>query len=175
MMKLHARCLEMILLVNHPSMRLGQYQSRHRLKIYIPGSFKWALVERAGIAMTYWIIWADPVQKLSFPPIKNLQVGDVVPMSPDGKQGLWVKDFRDNEWMLWWDKKGDSTWAWGIYPEGEAYCRLVTRVRVKYRWLSPAILFNLLIEFFDIWMMIKCMKGIKRRAEAWYGNSKTEA
>ena len=43
---------------------------------------------------------------------------------------------------------------------------LVTRVRVKYRWLSPLILFNLIIEFFDILMMRKCMLGIKRRAEA---------
>jgi hypothetical protein len=39
-------------------------------------------------------------------------------------------------------------------------------VHVKYRWFSPAILFNLIIEFFDILMMRKCMLGIKRRAEA---------
>jgi hypothetical protein len=37
---------------------------------------------------------------------------------------------------------------------------------VKYRWFSPAILFHLLIEFFDIVMMRKSMLGIKRRAEA---------
>ena len=77
-----------------------------------------------------------------------------------------VKDFRDAEWMLWWDKTGDTSWAWGIYSEGETCSRLVTRVRVKYRWFSPAILFNLIIEFFDILMMRKCMLGIKRRAEA---------
>jgi hypothetical protein len=37
---------------------------------------------------------------------------------------------------------------------------------VKYRLLSPALFFNLLIEFFDIVMMRKSMLGIKRRAEA---------
>jgi hypothetical protein len=100
------------------------------------------------------------------PEHQNIQVGDLIPMSPDGKQGLWVKDFRHNEWMLWWDKIGDTSWAWVIYSEGESYSRLVTRVRVKYRWFSPAILFNLIIEFFDILMMRKCMLGIKRRAEA---------
>lgn len=100
------------------------------------------------------------------PEHQNIQVGDLIPMSPDGKDGQYVKDFSDNEWMLWWDKTGDNSWAWGIYSEGEAYSRLVTRVRVKYRWLSPSILFNLLIEFFDILMMRKCMLGIKRRAEA---------
>jgi len=97
---------------------------------------------------------------------QNIQIGDVIPFSPDGKQGMRVKDFQKNQWMLWWDKIGDSSWVWEIYSEGESRSRLVTRVRTKYRWFSAAILFNLLIEFFDIWMMRKCMLGIKRRAEA---------
>jgi len=97
---------------------------------------------------------------------QNIQVGDLIPISPDGKQGMRVKDFRKNEWMLWWDKIGDCSWVWEIYSEGEAHSRLVTRVRVKYRWFSPAILFNLIIEFFDILMMRKCMLGIRRRAES---------
>jgi hypothetical protein len=108
---------------------------------------------------------ARPSAESILPEHQNIQVGDLVPMSPDAKAGLWVKDFRNDEWMLWWDGKGDSTWAWGIYPEGESLCRLVTRVRVKYRWFSPSILFSLIIEFFDILMMRKCMLGIKRRAE----------
>jgi len=99
------------------------------------------------------------------PEYQNIKIGDIVPLSPDGKQGMLVKDFKKNEWMLWWDNKGDSTWVWGIYPEGESRFRLITRVRVKYRIFSAAILFNLLIEFFDIWMMRKCMLGIKKRAE----------
>ncbi len=100
------------------------------------------------------------------PEFQDVDVGDLIPMSPDGKNGLWVKGFQVNEWMLWWDKKGDSTWAWKIYSEGECLSRLVTRVRVKYRWLSLLILFNLIIEFFDIIMMRKCMLGIKQRAES---------
>jgi len=99
------------------------------------------------------------------PEHQNIQIGDVVPLSPDGKQGMIVKDFKKNEWMLWWDNKGDSTWAWGIYPIGESTFRLITRVRVKYRFFSPAVLFNILIELFDVWMMRKCMLGIKKRAE----------
>jgi hypothetical protein len=96
---------------------------------------------------------------------QTIQIGDVIPMSPDGKQGMHVYDFLENKWMLWWDNLGDSTWVWDIYPLGENQSRLVTRVRMKYRWFSPAILFSLLIEFFDIVMMRKCMLGIKRRAE----------
>lgn len=97
---------------------------------------------------------------------QNIQIGDVIAMSPDGKQGMRVKDFRKNKWMLWWDNIGDSSWVWEIYSDGEAHSRLVTRVRVKYSWFSPAIAFHMLIEFFDIVMMRKCMLGIKRRAEA---------
>lgn len=99
------------------------------------------------------------------PEHQNIQVGDIIPMSPDGKQGMFVRDFKHNEWILWWDNKGNSSWAWGIYPEGDSRSRLVTRVRVKYEWLSPAIVFNLIIEFFDIVMMRKCMLGIRNRAE----------
>ena len=109
---------------------------------------------------------ARPSAEVILPEHQNIQVGDLIPMSPDGKQGIWVKEFSNAEWMLWWDKIGDNSWVWGIYPEGESYSRLVTRVRVKYRWFSPAIIFNLIIEFFDILMMHKCMLGIKRRAEA---------
>lgn len=124
-------------------------------------------VTRAG---WYSYDWLDNLGKPSaeriLPEQQNIQVGDVIPLSPDGKQGMVVKDFSKNQSMVWWDQKGDSTWVWGIYPEGEAASRLVTRVRVKYRLFSLAIFFNLLIEFCDIVMMRQCMLGIKRRAEA---------
>jgi hypothetical protein len=96
---------------------------------------------------------------------QNIKIGTLIPMSPDGKQGLYVKDFGNNQWMLWGDQAGNSTWAWSLYPDGKSQTRLVTRVRVKYNWFSSAILFNLILEFFDIIMMRKCMLGIKRRAE----------
>jgi len=88
-----------------------------------------------------------PSAERILPEQQNIQVGDLIPLSPDGKQGMVVKDFSKNQSMVWWDQKGDSTWVWGIYPEGEAASRLVTRVRVKYRLFSLAIFFNLLIEF----------------------------
>jgi len=99
------------------------------------------------------------------PQYQNIQADDLIPLSPDGKQGMRVKSFRKNKWMLWWDKKGDTSWVWEIHPAGEGNARLITRVRVKYRWFSSAVFFNLLIEFFDILMMRKSMLGIKRRAE----------
>jgi hypothetical protein len=100
------------------------------------------------------------------PIFQNVQVGTLIPMSPNNNYGLWVKEFKTDESMLWWDKKGNATWAWGIYPKGKCDCRLVSRIRIKYQWVGIEIFFNVLIEFFDILMMRKCMLGIKRRAES---------
>ncbi len=106
-----------------------------------------------------------PSAETIVPELQHSQPGDVVPMSPDGKSGLYIKDFEPNQWMLWGDKGGDSTWVWELRPIDENSTRLITRVRMKYHWLSPMILFELLVEFTDIIMMRKCMLGIQRRAE----------
>ena len=99
------------------------------------------------------------------PEHQTINIDDLIAMRPDGKQGLNVKDYKQNEWILWWSKEGTTSWAWGIYPLTENQSRLVTRVRVKYHWFSFDMLFNIIIEFFDIIMMRKCMLGIKQRAE----------
>jgi hypothetical protein len=99
------------------------------------------------------------------PEHQKIYTGQLIPMSPDGKYGIYVKEFKENEWVLWHDKEGDTTWFWGIYPDGEKQSRLITRVQMKYRWLTAGAIFNLLIEFGDLIMMRKCMLGIKTRAE----------
>ncbi len=100
------------------------------------------------------------------PEFQHLAVGEVIPLSPDGTQGQSGKAFEPNRWMLWRDKAGDTTWYWGLEPLDERQTRLITRIRMHYRWTSPmAILFDLLVEFADIVMMRKCLRGIKRRAE----------
>lgn len=95
------------------------------------------------------------------PELQQIYAGQIIPMSPDGKYGVYVKEFKENEWILWNDKEGDTTWFWGLYPEGENRTRLVTRVRIKYLWNSPAALFNLLVEFADLPMMRKCLLRLK--------------
>lgn len=148
------------------------FNATRAVTIHAPAEDIYPWIVQMGVNRAGWYSYdlfdnlARPSAEVILPEHQTMHSGTLIPMSPDGKQGMWVKDFRDNKWMLWWDKIGDSSWVWGIYAEGEAYSRLVTRVRVKYRWLSPAILFNLIIEFFDIVMMRKCMLGIKRRAEA---------
>lgn len=125
--------------------------------------------KRAGWCSYDWIDNVGiPSAERIIPELQHLDVGDIVPMSPDGKMGMWVKSLDSNRWMLWGDKDGDATWCWELYPLDEARTRLVTRLRVRYRWNSPWIIFNLLMDVGNIVMMRKCMLGIKRRAESWH-------
>jgi hypothetical protein len=98
--------------------------------------------------------------------LQEVKVGDTVPMGPGGG-GLRVKGLEPGQWLLWWDGVGHSTWAWRLEPAGPGRTRLLTRVRIHYRWTHPTILFNLLlVEPWDFPMMRKCMIGIKERAES---------
>ncbi|RPJ18584.1 MAG: hypothetical protein EHM33_31770 [Chloroflexi bacterium] len=147
------------------------FNATRAVTIHAPAQHIYPWIVQMGVTRAGWYSYdlLDNLGRRSaesiLPEHQNLQIGDLIPLSPDGKQGMRVRSFRKNKWMLWWDEKGDTSWVWEIRPEGEGNARLITRVRVKYRWFSPAILFNLLIEFFDILMMRKSMLGIKRRAE----------
>jgi hypothetical protein len=121
-------------------------------------------VNRAGY---YTYDWIDnlgrPSAQRIIPELQQVAVGDLIPIY--GKFGLRVKDFAPNRWMLWWDTKGNTSWLWGLYPLDAHSTRLITRMRLRYLWLSPALLFDLLADVGDIVMMRKCLLGIKRRAE----------
>lgn len=140
--------------------------------------FPW--IVQMGVTRAGWYSYdlldnlGRPSATTILPECQPIKVDDLIAMSPDGKQGLYVKDFKPDEWILWWDKNGVTSWAWGFYPVSESQTRLVTRVRVKYNFLSLDMIFNLLIEFFDIIMMRKCMLGIKERAERLASTGKTE-
>ena len=66
--------------------------------------------------------------------------------------------------LLW--AKPDSTWAWRMTPVG-AGTRLVTRLRMQYRWSRPAdaMVAIILNEFGDFAMMRKMLLTIRQRAE----------
>jgi hypothetical protein len=104
-----------------------------------------------------------PSAQRIIPELQQVAVGDLIPIY--GTFGFWVKDFAPNRWMLWWDNKGNTSWYWGLYPLDAHATRLITRIRLRYLWLSPAILFDLLADVGDIIMMRKCLLGIKQRAE----------
>jgi hypothetical protein len=132
----------------------------------------WPWIAQIGFGRAGWYSY-DLLDNLGrhssekiIPSLQEVRVGDVVPMGPGGA-GLRVKDLAPGEWMLWWDGKGHSTWLWRLEQVAPGRTRLVTRVRMRYRWTHPSILFALLlIEPWDFPMMRKCLMGIKRRAES---------
>ena len=95
------------------------------------------------------------------------KIGDRMPMTSTINEttAFKVKAFATNRWLLW--TKPDSTWAWTLTPLAGGQTRLITRLKQRYQWESPALaLFTLLLlEFGDFPMMRKMLQGIKVRAE----------
>ena len=98
------------------------------------------------------------------PEFQDLKEGDRIPASPDGKVGFTVHTIVANKYMIW-GAPGEMSWLWYLDPISEAKTRLITRVRLKYRWTQPTIVFYLFLDVGDIVMMRKCLLGIKQRAE----------
>ena len=98
------------------------------------------------------------------PEPQHLEVDGVVPMSPDGKQGMRVLAMDPPGSMIW-GTPGDTTWTWQLDANPDGSTRLITRVRSHYRCLSPSIAFSVLLEFGDIWMMRKMLLNLRARAE----------
>jgi hypothetical protein len=131
----------------------------------------WPWIVQMGFGRGGWYSydWLDnlgrPSAERIVPEWQQIQEGSYIPMGPGENQGMWVRAFEPDRWVLWGDKKGDVTWLWVLHPEGGGRTRLITRVRMRYRWTSPTILFSLLVEFADVFMMRKSLLGIKARAE----------
>ncbi len=131
----------------------------------------WPWIVQIGNKRAGWYSydWFDnlgkPSAKEILPQYQRPQRGDLIPMSPNGKIGVWIKDFAVNEWMLWWNPDETVTWLWSLEPKNNGQTRLITRVRMRYTWFSPIIVFNIFIDIGDIIMMRKCMLGVRERAE----------
>ena len=60
----------------------------------------------------------------------------------------------------------DAGAVWLLEPDGTGHTRLITRLRSRYGWTRPTIVTELLLmEIGDLFMMRKCLLGIKQRAE----------
>ena len=130
----------------------------------------WPWLVQTGLTRAGWYSYdiLDNLGRRSarhiIPELQNLAVGDIVPMSPDGKQGMPVQSMDAPSSMVW-GIPGDTTWTWQLDRSQDGSTRLITRVRSHYRWLSPSIAFSALVEFGDIWMMRKMLLTLRARAE----------
>lgn len=131
--------------------------------------WRWIIQIGSKRAGWYSIDWMDNAGVKSsdriLPEFQKIEVGQFIPFTPDQKNGMWVNDFKEHEYILWVDKEAKATWLWYLYPIDKFRSRLVTRLRTKYNWKGIWIIYYILFDMGDIVMMRKCMKGIKRRTE----------
>jgi len=131
--------------------------------------WRWIIQIGSKRAGWYSIDWMDNAGIKSsdkiLPQFQKIEVGQFIPFTPDQKNGMWVNDFKEHEYILWVDKEGKATWLWYLYPVDKTSSRIVTRLKTKYSWKGIWIIYYMLYDIGDIVMMSKCMKGIKKRAE----------
>jgi hypothetical protein len=96
---------------------------------------------------------------------QGLAAGDVVPMSPDGTQGLAVHSLDPPHWMIW-GTPGDTSWLWQLDPGPNGTTWLITRIRSRIRPTPMSVAFAVLIELADFWMIRKMLLNLRQRAEA---------
>ena len=108
--------------------------------------------------------WQLSVGAMSTVLLQELAAGDVVPMSPDGKQGITVHSLDAPHSMVW-GTPGDTSWVWQLDTQPDGTTRLITRIRSRIRWTPMSIAFSGLMELGDFWMIRKMLHGLRERAE----------
>lgn len=131
--------------------------------------WKWLIQIGSGRAGWYSIDWIDNGGKEStweiLPDFQKIESDYFIPFTPDQKNGMWVLEFKSPQYILWWDKKNNATWLWQLDEPAPGQTRLITRLRTKYDFSFPWIIYYIFYDLGDIIMMRKCMLGIKARAE----------
>ena len=139
--------------------------------INAPANEVWKWIIQIGSARAGWysIDWIDNGGVSSsteiLPEFQKIEEGYFIPFTFNQKNGMWVKEYIENEYILWWDKKNNATWGWFLKQSENNQTRLITRLRIKYSFSFPRIIYYMISYIGDIIMMRKCMLGIKERAE----------
>lgn len=161
-----ARSLPSDQLVKRPT-----FNATRAISIDAPPESVWPWLVQMGLSRAGWYSYdiLDNLGRRSarriVPELQHLGEGDIVPMSPDGKQGMRVHSMEESRSMVW-SEPGRTTWAWQLDEAAGGGTRLITRVRSHYAWFSPSIAFSLLLEFGDIWMMRKMLLNLRERVAA---------
>jgi hypothetical protein len=109
-----------------------------------------------------------PSARAIVPELQDLAAGDIVAMSPDGRQGMAVHALDAPHSMVW-STPGDTSWTWQLDETDDGGTRLLTRIRSRIRWSPMSIAFSVLLEVVDIWMLRKMLRTVRERAESMVG------
>jgi len=164
-------------LIGDDIVKKPHFVATRAVTIKAPPAEVWKWIIQIGSARAGWysIDLLDnanvPSSREILPEYQKIEIDYFVPFTPDQKNGMWVKDFKEPEYILWWDKKGNGTWGWYLHQNEAGETRLITRLRTKYDFRFPWIIYYIFYDFGDIVMMSKCMLGIKDRAEKNFGRT----
>jgi hypothetical protein len=108
------------------------------------------------------------------PQFQDLAVGDVLPLNP--RVGMRVEVLDADRAMVLRSVDGAWVWAFGLYPEGPGWTRLVSRNRIQDPRAGRVA--RAFAEYFmepgSLVMERKMLRGIKRRAERLYQARSTD-
>jgi hypothetical protein len=146
------------------------FNATRAISISAPPERIWPWLVQVGTRRAGWYSY-DLLDNLGqrsarriIPELQHLTPGDVVPMSPDGKQGINVYSVDAPHSMVW-GTPGDTSWAWQLDELLNGTTRLITRIRSRIKWTPMSITYSALMEIGDFWMIRKMLHGLRERAE----------
>jgi hypothetical protein len=119
------------------------------------GWYSYDLLDNLGRPSARWVI----------PELQHVEPGDVLPMSPDGRQGIRVHAVDPPVSMIW-GTPGETTWVWQLDASADGATRVLTRIHFRPSWRAASVAFWLLLEVADFWMIRKMLLNLRERAEA---------
>jgi hypothetical protein len=99
------------------------------------------------------------------PELQHPKPGDLMPISSVAH--LIFGTIEPDRYLIWQSEviPHDGAFTWALYPIDEGHTRLVSRIRLRYHWTSPALVLDLFTEFADHVAVPKILAGVKDRTE----------
>ena len=99
------------------------------------------------------------------PDLQHPKTGDVLPISKVAH--LTFGQIKPSQFLIWQSEAvpHDGAFTWALYPLDETHTRLVSRIRLRYHWASPALALDLFTEFADHVAVPKILAGVRDRVE----------
>jgi hypothetical protein len=146
------------------------FNATRAITIKAPPDKVWPWLVQAGVTRGGWYSYdlldnlGHPSAQRIDPELQHLAPGDIVPMSPDGEQGIEVHAIEAPTSMVWYSP-GETSWTWQLDARPDRTTRLVTRIRSRMRPHLRSIAFFAVVEVADIWMIRKMLLNLRERAE----------